>query len=84
VDHDSLKYLINKPQLNGHIAQWVIFLQKFTFKVLVQLKNKHVNASHLSKLNTQLGKVPIDDSLSNVVLFVMEILVQSMLTFSIV
>jgi hypothetical protein len=47
-------------------------LQEFTFKVLVQPENKHVNANHLSKLNTQLGKVTIDDSLSNVVLFVVD------------
>ncbi len=72
VDHDSLKYLIDKPQLNGHITWWVILLQEFTFKVLVQPENKHVNANHLSKLNTQLGKVTIDDSLSNVVLFVVD------------
>ncbi len=72
VDRGALKYLINKPQLSGCIARWVILLQEFTFKVLVQLGKKHVNVDHLSRLSIQLRKVSIDDSLSNATLFVME------------
>ncbi len=58
--------------MNGHIAQWVILLQEFTFKVFVQLENKHVNANHFNILNTQLGKVPIDDSLPYATLFIVD------------
>ena len=28
VDHDALKYMINKPQLSGRIARWVLLLQE--------------------------------------------------------
>jgi len=42
VDHDALKYLINKFQLSGHIVQWVILLQEFMFKVLVQPRKNHI------------------------------------------
>jgi hypothetical protein len=26
VDHDALKYMVNKPQLSGRIARWVLLL----------------------------------------------------------
>jgi hypothetical protein len=25
-DHDSLKYLVNKPDLSGRIARWILLL----------------------------------------------------------
>jgi hypothetical protein len=33
VDHDALKYMINKPQLSGKIARWVLLLQEFNFTI---------------------------------------------------
>ena len=35
VDHDALKYLINKPDLSGRLARWVLLLQEFNFTVVV-------------------------------------------------
>ena len=35
VDHDALKYMINKPQLSGRIARWVLLLQEFNFTIHV-------------------------------------------------
>ena len=35
VDHDALKYMINKSQLSGQIARWVLLLQEFTFTIHV-------------------------------------------------
>ena len=32
-DHDSLKYLVNKPDLSGRLARWILLLQKFNIKV---------------------------------------------------
>ena len=26
IDHDALKYMVNKPQLSGRIARWVLLL----------------------------------------------------------
>ena len=31
VNHDALKYMINKPQLSGQIARWILLLQEFNF-----------------------------------------------------
>jgi hypothetical protein len=75
VDDDTLKYLINKPQLSGCITKWVILLQECTYKIMVWLRKKHVNAEVLSRLNSKLGKVPIDDSLLNATLFVVDVVI---------
>jgi hypothetical protein len=56
-----------------HIAQWVVLLQEFMFKVLVQPTKNHVNADHLSRLNIKLGKAPINDSLLDAALCVWEV-----------
>ena len=51
VDHDALKYLINKPDLSGRLARWVLLLLEFNFTVVVRLGKSHGNADHLSRLN---------------------------------
>jgi hypothetical protein len=48
VDHDTLKYLINKPNLSGHLAHWVLLLQEFNFTIVVRPGKSHGNANHTS------------------------------------
>ena len=36
IDHDALKYMVNKSQLSGRIARWVLLLQEFDFDVDVR------------------------------------------------
>ena len=74
VDHDALKYMINKPQLSGRIARWVLLLQEFTFTINVRPRKKHLNADHLSRLSNVLGNTPIDDNLPDAALFVVEVI----------
>lgn len=62
VDHDALKYMINKPQLSGRIARWVLLLQKFNFTIQVRPGKNHANANDLSRISEELGTEPIDDS----------------------
>jgi hypothetical protein len=38
VDYDILIHLIDKFRLSGCIAQWVILLREFMYKVLVRLR----------------------------------------------
>ncbi len=73
MDDDALKYLINKPQLSGCITKWVILLQECTYKIMVQPRKEHANANHLSRLNSKLGNIPIDDSSPNATLFVVDV-----------
>jgi len=41
VDHDALKYMVNKPQLSGCMVCWVLLLQKFDFTIEVQPGKNH-------------------------------------------
>ena len=48
-DHNSLKYLINKPDLSGRIARWILLLQEFDYEVLVKSEKTNSNADYLSR-----------------------------------
>ena len=47
-DHDSLKYLVNKPDLSGRIARWIL-LQEFNYEVVVKSGKSNSNADYLSR-----------------------------------
>ena len=34
VDHMAFRYLVNKFDLSGHIARWILFLQEFDYEVV--------------------------------------------------
>ena len=74
VDHDALKYMINKPQLSGRIARWVLLLQEFNFTVEVRPGKKHGNADHLSRLTEAEGSEPVNDALPDSQLFVVDVI----------
>ena len=74
MDHDALKYMINKSQLSGRIAMWVLLLQEFTFTIHVRPCKKHANADHLSWLTNELDGDPIPDSFLDVDLFVVDVI----------
>jgi hypothetical protein len=73
VDHDALKYMVNKPQLSGQIARWILLLQEFTFTIEVRPGKKHANADHLSRLTTELGMEAIPDALPDAHLFAVDV-----------
>ena len=47
IHHDALKYMVNKPQLNGMIARRVVLLQEFNFIVNVRPRKHHGNVHFL-------------------------------------
>jgi hypothetical protein len=49
-DHTSLKYLVNKPDLLGRLACWVLLLHKFDFQVQFRTWKHHENADFLTCL----------------------------------
>ena len=57
-DHDSLKYLINKPDLSGRIARWILLLHEFNYEVVVKSGKSNSNANYLSK---QRGEEAVGD-----------------------
>lgn len=52
VDHQALLDMVNKLVIQGRIIQWLLMLQEFTFKIIVQPGKKHVSTNHLSCLKT--------------------------------
>ena len=57
-DHDSLKYLVNKPDLSDQIARWILLLQEFNYEVVVKAGMANANADYLSR---QRGAVAVED-----------------------
>ena len=58
MDHDSLKYLVNKPDLSGWIVRWILLLQEFNYEVVVKSGKSNSNADYLSR---QRGEEAVGD-----------------------
>jgi hypothetical protein len=50
VDHDALKYLINKPDLSGRLACLVLLLQEFNFTIVERSSKSQGNVDYISHL----------------------------------
>ena len=48
-----MKYLVNKPDLSGRIARWILLLQEFNYEVKVKTGKSNVNADYLSRQRGQ-------------------------------
>lgn len=46
-DHSTLKYLVNKPVLEGRIYIWLLPFQEFNFEVVIKLGRLNVGPDHL-------------------------------------
>jgi len=60
-DHSVLKYLVNKPVLEGRICKWLLLFQEFTFEVVIKPGRLNVGLDHLSQLDTGENDRAIDD-----------------------
>ena len=60
-DHDSLKHLMNKPDLSVRIAKWILLLQEFNYEVVVKPTKAKSNADFMSR---QRGPEAISDIVS--------------------
>jgi RNase H-like domain found in reverse transcriptase len=49
-DHDAIKYLVNKTDLSGRIARWVMLLQEFQYQIKVKPDVGNKNVDYLSRL----------------------------------
>ncbi len=61
VDHMAIKYLVNKAELSGRLARWVLLLEEFDYTVEYKPGRLHLHANHLSRLLEEIGTNPIDD-----------------------
>jgi hypothetical protein len=65
VNHMALRYIVNKPDLSGRLARWVLFLTEFHYIVKCKPGSLHKQADHLSQLSIELGTSEIDDNFQN-------------------
>ena len=70
VDHMAIKYLVNKAELNGRLARWVLLLEEFDYTVEYKPGRMHLQADHLSRLSENVRENPVDDRLMDDDLFV--------------
>jgi hypothetical protein len=74
VDHDALKYMINKPQLSRRIARWVLLFQEFNFTIKVKPGKTHANADFLSRISKEINPESIDDNFLDAQLFNIDVI----------
>ena len=63
VNHMAIKFLVNKAELSGRLARWVLLLREFDYTVEYKPSRMHLQADHLSRLSKEMGVSPIDDML---------------------
>jgi hypothetical protein len=67
-----LKYIVNKPVLEGRICRWLLLFQEFSFEVIFKLGRCNIGLDHLSRLESgESGRVG-DDQLPDADLFWVE------------
>ena len=68
-DHSALKYLVNKLVLGGKICRWLLLFQEFDFEIIMKPGHLNAGTDHLSRI--EMGEEPtnIEDGLSDVQLF---------------
>jgi len=72
-DHSVLKYLVNKPVLQGHICRWLLLFQEYDFEVVVKLGRLNSGPDHLSHIETSEEPTSLEEGLPNAQLFVVHV-----------
>ena len=72
VDHMALRYLVNKPDLSGRLARWILLLTEFDYSVQYKPGKMHLLADHLSRLSEEVGTEEIDDEFPDGRLFTVQ------------
>jgi hypothetical protein len=72
IDHFALKYLVNKPVLEGRICIWFLLFQEFSFEVIIKPGRCKVGPDHLSRLESGESGGVVDDHLPDADLFQVE------------
>ena len=69
VDHTALVDLVNKPQLSGRIARWILLLAEFNYEVVYKPGRSHVVPDALSRLESGEPATGVDTRLPDEELF---------------
>ncbi|RDX78030.1 Retrovirus-related Pol polyprotein, partial [Mucuna pruriens] len=64
-DHDTLKFLLKKPNAKLELIQWMLLLHEFNIKIKDKKGAKNSIADHLSRIERESDPMPIRDEFPN-------------------
>ena len=80
-NHATIKYLMNKPNVNAHIIRWLLLLQQFDLTIVDKPRKENVVADFLSRLTLPAGEEGmVDDQLLDEHLFTISVSLHGLLT----
>jgi hypothetical protein len=62
-DHAAIKYLFSKKDAKPRLIRWIILLQEFDVEIRDKKGLENVVADHLSRMNHEDDKDPIEDKM---------------------
>jgi hypothetical protein len=62
-DHAAIKYLLSKKDAKPRLIRWILLLQEFDVEIRDKKGSKNVVADHLSRMNREDDKEPIEDKM---------------------
>lgn len=68
-NHSALKYIVNKPMIEGIICRWLLMFKEFSFEFIVKLGWINVGLNCLSQLESGGSEGSVDVQLPNVDFF---------------
>src|SRR5450759_1071916 len=71
-DHDAIRHLVNKADLSGRIARWIMLLQEFQYTIKVKPGLGNKNVDFLSRLEEAAVVESIRDDFPDEYLFAIE------------
>jgi hypothetical protein len=73
IDHLALKYLVNKPVLEGIICRWLLLFQSFYFQVIFKPGKLNAGPDHLSRVTNGEEYMNLEDKFPDTELFLVHI-----------
>ncbi len=73
MDHMALVYLVNKPQVLGKIARWLLLFLEYDFMVMYKPCRTHVLVNALSRLLDIIEPIGMPDQTTYASLFYIEL-----------
>ena len=60
-DHSAIKFLANKPVINGRVTRWLILLQEFDITIKDRPKKENLVADFLSQMSKPTDAAAVKD-----------------------